>query len=198
LAIAAVIVLAVSAVPLFAGSGGRSESALTALPSGRADPASARLASAAPDAPMGIGDIDVLDLTGKGALVAALLYLTLRALRRLQADPRAGTYRLEVLETRSLGPRASLHLVAIGERRLVVGLTPGGIVGIAELDAAELDAAEFDAADFEAAERIADGGAAGLRVLVRDGWAGARRAASGRRIARAHGARPDAGRRKGA
>jgi hypothetical protein len=54
--------------------------------------------------------------------------------------------RLEVLESRALAPKASLHLVAIGDRRLVVGLTPSGMVSLAELDAAELDTDEVGAA----------------------------------------------------
>ena len=63
------------------------------------------------------------------------------------AAPKRGS-RLEVLESRSLAPKASLHLVAIGDRRLVVGLTPSGMVSLAELDAAELEA---EAADADAA-----------------------------------------------
>ena len=44
------------------------------------------------------------------------------------------------IPARPLAPKASLHLVAIGDRRLVVGLTPSGMVSLAELDASELEA----------------------------------------------------------
>lgn len=84
----------------------------------------------------GLGGI--LDLAGKGVLVLALLLLTLRLLNRLSSAGGSGAAHLVVLESRPLAQRASLHLVAIGERRLVVGLTPGGLVQLAELTADEL------------------------------------------------------------
>ena len=55
---------------------------------------------------------------------------------RMSSQPRG---RMEVLESRTIAPKASLHLVAIGDRRLVIGLTPSGMVSIAELDAAEFE-----------------------------------------------------------
>ncbi len=91
----------------------------------------------------GLG-IDLFDLAWKCELVLALLFVTLRVLARVQGtgQPRRGA--LNVLESRTLAPKASLHLVAVGERRLVVGLTPGGMIALAELDAAELPAAESE------------------------------------------------------
>lgn len=83
--------------------------------------------------------IDPIDLITKGALVLVLLFITLRVLGRMQAaGPRRGG-RLSVLESRTLASKASLHLVAVGDRRLVVGLTPNGMVALAEMDAAELE-----------------------------------------------------------
>ena len=53
--------------------------------------------------------------------------------------PEARRHGSNVLESRTLASKASLHLVAVGDRRLVVGLTPSGMVALAELDAAELE-----------------------------------------------------------
>ena len=205
LAVAALLLVGASALPMLAGWGGHTQSALAAMPAGSiagaalvSTPplASSTAAPAAVPAPAatsvaigslaGAPGLDPLDLVGKGVIVAALLYLTLRALRRIQAGPALGTHRLEVLETRPLGPKASLHLVAIGERRLVVGLTPGGMVSIAELDATELAAPAF-------ADAAADTTA--LRPSIRDGWAGAAHAPWSRAIAAVRGALPDAARR---
>jgi flagellar biogenesis protein FliO len=82
--------------------------------------------------------VDLFDLAGKGILVLGLLFITLHLLRRVQAGPAAGSAHLTVVETRPLAARASIHLVAVGERRLVVGLTQAGMVALAELGADEL------------------------------------------------------------
>lgn len=86
-----------------------------------------------------IGGVDWPDLILKGTIVLALLFITLRVLGRTGAGAPKRGGRLEVLESRALAPKASLHLVAVGDRRLVVGLTPSGMVSLAELDATELE-----------------------------------------------------------
>jgi flagellar biosynthetic protein FliO len=86
-----------------------------------------------------IGGVDWPDLVLKGTIVLALLFITLRVLGRTGAGAPKRGGRLEVLESRALAPKASLHLVAVGDRRLVVGLTPSGMVSLAELDATELE-----------------------------------------------------------
>lgn len=93
------------------------------------------------------GGLNVVDLATKGTVVIVLLVITLRVLGRMQASAPKKSGRMKVLESRVLAPKASLHLVAVGERRLVVGLTPSGMVSLAELDAGELEAsgAEVDA-----------------------------------------------------
>jgi flagellar biogenesis protein FliO len=88
------------------------------------------------------GGIDWIDLITKGSIVLALLYITLRVLGRNGVGTKKRGGRLEILESRSLAGKASLHLVAVGDRRLVVGLTPSGMVSLAELDAAELETEE--------------------------------------------------------
>jgi flagellar biosynthetic protein FliO len=105
----------------------------------------------------GLGALDLIDLTTKCVVVLVLLFITLRVLGRMQAvGPKRGG-RLEVLETRSLAPKASLHLVAVGDKRLIVGLTPNGMVSLAELTKDELEAGDF-ALEF-AAQQAAQTGA---------------------------------------
>ncbi len=98
--------------------------------------------------------LDLFDLGWKSALVLLLLVITLRVLRRVQAGPASSAARMVVLESRALAPKASLHLVAVGDRRLVVGLAPGGLVALADLDAA--DFAEQPSALFDAPRTPAD------------------------------------------
>jgi len=103
--------------------------------------ASASAAAPAATSAFGLTDsgINWPDLAVKGTIVLALLFITLRVLGRTGAGAPKRGGRLEVLESRPLAPKASLHLVAVGDRRLVVGLTPNGMVALAELDAAELE-----------------------------------------------------------
>jgi flagellar protein FliO/FliZ len=116
-----------SALSLFAGSSAGQGGPAAALPLGAA-----------------AGSIDIVDLLFKGLLVIALLYITLRVLRRFQTGGTTAGARIRVLESRTIGPKATIHLVAIGDRQLVVGLTPGRLVTLAELSADELDAAGED------------------------------------------------------
>ena len=87
------------------------------------------------------GSIDIVDLVVKGLLVIVLLYITLRVLRRFQTGGASAGSRIRVLESRTIGPKATIHLVAIGDRQLVVGLTPGRLVTLAELSPDEIDGA---------------------------------------------------------
>ena len=86
---------------------------------------------------------DLLDVGGKTLLVLALLFVTLRVLRRAQgAGPAKGSGMLAVLESRPLGPKTQLHLIAVGDRRIVIGQSPAGLVALGEMDAAELPVPE--------------------------------------------------------
>lgn len=81
---------------------------------------------------------DLVGFGAKGVIVVALLLITLRVLRHAQQGGRPASARLILLESRPLGPKATLYLVAVGDRRLVVGLTPSGLVPLAELGVEEL------------------------------------------------------------
>ncbi len=91
-----------------------------------------------PPPPAGVV-LDPLDLGAKLALVGLLLYVALQLLRRFVAPAALRGGPIVVLATRSLGPKSALHLVAIGERRLLVGESPAGLVGLTELTAEELE-----------------------------------------------------------
>jgi len=110
-----------------------------------------------------IGGVDWPDLVLKGVIVLALLFITLRVLGRTSAGAPKRGGRLEVLESRALAPKASLHLVAVGDRRLVVGLTPSGMVSLAELDATEL---ETEAAGAQTEDPSPAGDSFGLASLA--------------------------------
>lgn len=129
-----------------------------ATAAGGAGPAATAAASApAASSAFGLTDsgINWPDLAVKGTIVLALLFITLRVLGRTGAGAAKRGGRLEVLESRPLAPKASLHLVAIGDRRLVVGLTPSGMVALAELDAAELETEPATAPAADAAPALA-------------------------------------------
>jgi flagellar protein FliO/FliZ len=113
-----------SALSIFGGSTGGPSSVAASLP----------LAA-------GAGSLDIVDLFVKGTLVIVLLYVTLRVLRRFQAGGSTAGARIRVLESRTIGPKATIHLVAVGDRQLVVGLTPGRLVTLADLSGDELDGA---------------------------------------------------------
>jgi len=80
----------------------------------------------------------LVELGAKGLIVIVLLLITLQLLRRAQRGSRPAGARLVVLESRPLGSKATLHLIAVGDRRLVVGHTPTGLVALAELSTEEL------------------------------------------------------------
>lgn len=51
-----------------------------------------------------------------------------------QAGPRAGGRALEVIETRTLAPNRSLHLVRLGDRAVLIGVTPERITSLLAVD----------------------------------------------------------------
>jgi len=77
------------------------------------------------------GSIDPIDL------VIVLLFVTLRVLRKVQGGSVPADARIRVIESRTLGAKTQLHLVAIGDRQVLIGATPGRLVTLAELAADE-------------------------------------------------------------
>lgn len=86
--------------------------------------------------------LDYADVALKAGLVILLLLVTLRVMRRFGAGPRDGSAQLTVLESRGVGPKSQVMLLAVGDRRLVVGVTPGGMTTLADLASGTLAAGE--------------------------------------------------------
>jgi flagellar protein FliO/FliZ len=81
----------------------------------------------------GITGADVFRMLGSLGLVIVLLVALLWALRKLQGkmnDQNAGR-RLQVIESLSVGPRQKVALVRVGEREVLIGISPTQINGIA-------------------------------------------------------------------
>lgn len=138
-----VAILAIAAIGLAGGAPSGPSPSGADGPSSFVDPATAGDAGSGAPVPSFGGPLDtglsgIIDLAGKAILVLALLVLTLRLLNHLSSAGGSAAAHLVILESRPLAQRASLHLVAVGERRLVIGLTPGGLVPLAELAADEL------------------------------------------------------------
>lgn len=146
------LVSAIAAAPSFAAHAPASTERPAALDAASATPrppaaaAAAPLTSPAPGAspvpaasPFAVpsaadGGLDLFDLGTKTAVVAGLLYLTLRVLRRMQNGGRGNAGDgIAVVETRSIAPKASVHIVSVRGRELVVGLSPAGLVTLADL-----------------------------------------------------------------
>lgn len=142
----ALALVALGSLVVLVGLGGR----IAEIPSAAVAPAPTPISLEAgaegswPPPPTTSFAVDPLDLGAKLALVGLLLYLALRLLRRFVAPAALRDGPIVVLASRPLGPKAALHLVAIGERRLLVGESPAGLVGLTELAAEELDLAGAD------------------------------------------------------
>ena len=113
------------------------------------------------------GSIDPIDLIVKGGVVVVLLFVTLRVLGRVQGGRVPADARIRVIESRTLGAKTQLHLVAVGDRQVLIGATPGRLVTLAELPADETTApfAASPAADLPASidvERVGSNFAAAL------------------------------------
>jgi flagellar protein FliO/FliZ len=81
----------------------------------------------------GITGADVFRMLGSLGLVIALLVALLWALRKLQGkmnSQNAGR-RLQIIESLSVGPRQKVALIRVGEREVLIGISPNQINGIA-------------------------------------------------------------------
>ena len=92
----------------------------------------------------GITSADVFRMLGSLALVIALLVALLWALRKLQGKMNGHNTgrRLQIIESLSVGPRQKVALIRVGEREVLVGISPTQINGIASLPDGVLAPAE--------------------------------------------------------
>ena len=81
----------------------------------------------------GITSVDVFRMLGSLALVIVLLVALLWALRKLQGKMNGHNTgrRLQIIESLSVGPRQKVALIRVGEREVLVGISPTQINGIA-------------------------------------------------------------------
>ena len=81
----------------------------------------------------GITSADVFRMLGSLALVIALLVALLWALRKLQGKMNGHNTgrRLQIIESLSVGPRQKVALIRVGEREVLIGISPTQIHGIA-------------------------------------------------------------------
>ncbi|MEE8421949.1 MAG: flagellar biosynthetic protein FliO [Dehalococcoidia bacterium] len=86
---------------------------------------------------------DWLGLLVRLGLVLLIVWAAIRAMRwysRRMSGGGGATRHLQVLETRSLAPNRSLHLVRLGGRAVLLGVTPERITSLLEIgDPAEVE-----------------------------------------------------------
>ena len=93
----------------------------------------------------GITGADVFRMLGSLALVIALLIALLWALRKLQGkmnSQNAGR-RLQIIESLSVGTRQKVALIRVGEREVLIGISPTQINGIASWPDGALQHSDF-------------------------------------------------------
>ena len=91
---------------------------------------------------------DIVGAVLKTVAVCLFALMALKLLRRAGVGtPTEGDGLLRVIETKGIGPRLQVSLIAVGDRRLIVGVSAGSITPIAEFDAAELEPAAAAIAD---------------------------------------------------
>jgi flagellar protein FliO/FliZ len=140
--------------PVGAGGSTAARSALDALGGSATSATGAAIPTDGSASSLLGGSVDPVDLVVKGGLVVVLLFVTLRILRRVQGGSVPADARIRVIESRTLGAKTQLHLVAIGNRQVLIGATPGRLVTLAELPAAELTSDELPAAELDGAASV--------------------------------------------
>lgn len=81
------------------------------------------------NAPNHIGWVEVTQWLFSFALVIGLLLACLYALKHLQGQRLLGRKpsRIQILESRSIGPRQKLQIVAVDDQQLLIAVSPGHV-----------------------------------------------------------------------
>ncbi len=96
--------------------------------------------------------MDVLRMVASLVLVFGLLGGLLWMLRRMQTlRPNGQTRQLQVIESISLGPRQKVALLRVGEREVLVGISPAQLTALGEWPLGQLGAASLQDAAAPAA-----------------------------------------------
>ena len=81
--------------------------------------------------PLSIGSL--VQATFSLALVLAAILGVAWVLKRARLSPRGGRGAIGVIDQLAIGPRERVMLLRVGEAQLLLGVGPGGIVGLAPL-----------------------------------------------------------------
>jgi len=85
----------------------------------------------------------LLNLTGALAIVVVLIIVTALLMRRTRWGGAIGSEKsLTVRQSVTLGQRERVVIVEVGERRLLLGVTPGGISLLTELESPQAEESE--------------------------------------------------------
>lgn len=93
----------------------------------------------------GLSGMDMLRFAGSLVLVLGLLGGLLWGLKRMQSGVRlgAGSRQLRVIEAVSVGPRQKIVLVRVGEREVLVGVSPAQLTALGSWSVAAVDDSEL-------------------------------------------------------
>jgi len=92
----------------------------------------------------GISGADLFRMLGSLALVVALMLAMLWGLRQLQSkiNSQNSGRRLQIIESLSVGTRQKVALIRVGEREVLIGISPTQINGIASWPDGDLPASD--------------------------------------------------------
>jgi flagellar protein FliO/FliZ len=93
----------------------------------------------------GLSGMDLLRFAGSLVLVLCLLGGLLWGLKRMQSGVRlgAGSRQLQVIEAVSVGPRQKIALVRVGNREVLVGVSPTQLTALGSWPAGSVDVSEM-------------------------------------------------------
>lgn len=92
--------------------------------------------------------MDMLRFMGSMLLVLALLGGLLWGLKRLQTGalrPGGAARQLQIIEAVSVGPRQKIALVRVGNREVLVGVSPAQITALGQWPAGKTDVSTLEA-----------------------------------------------------
>ena len=87
---------------------------------------------AAPASPLSVGS--VAQLTLSLAAIVALIFAVSWIVKRLKLGTLRSRGDIAVIDQLALGPRERLVLVRVGDAQVLLGVCPGGVVGLTPLD----------------------------------------------------------------
>jgi flagellar protein FliO/FliZ len=111
----------------------------------------------------GITGADVFRMLGSLALVIALLVLLLWSLRKLQSKMNSHNVgrRLQIIESLSVGTRQKIALIRVGQREVLIGISPTQINSIATWPDGSVQSSDLEDSSLSFASHVLDAQAPG-------------------------------------